>query len=111
MPKLDFDFVTVTADLIPETLDAIRKGDVDAAIGQHPFLQGYLPIYYMADYVVNGNPMPEGQVLLPAEIVTIDNLDEVVERQTDPQKAIEWYQAFLEEHLAEVEANVVPFED
>jgi len=55
--------------------------------------------------------MPEGQVLLPAEIVTIDNLDEVVERQTDPQKAIEWYNAFLKENLAKIEANVAPFED
>jgi ABC-type sugar transport system substrate-binding protein len=111
MPKLDFDFVAVTADLIPETLDAIRKGDVDAAIGQHPFLQGYLPIYYMAKYALDGEPMPEGQVLLPAEIVTADNLDEVVERQTDPQKAIEWYAAFLAENLDAIEANVVPFAD
>jgi ABC-type sugar transport system substrate-binding protein len=111
MPKLDFDFVTVTADLIPETLDAIRKGDVTAAIGQHPFLQGYLPIYFMADHTLNGTPMPQGQVLLPAEIVTIDNLDEVVERQTDPQVAYDWYTSFLKENLDEIKTNIVPFSD
>jgi hypothetical protein len=55
--------------------------------------------------------MPEGQVLLPAEIVTADNLEEVLERQTDPDKAVEWYAAFLAENLDAVEANVVPFED
>ena len=55
--------------------------------------------------------MPNGQVLLPAEIVTADNLDEVLERQTDPAKAVEWYKAFLEENLADMEANVVPFEE
>jgi ABC-type sugar transport system substrate-binding protein len=111
MPKLDFDFITVTADLIPETLDAIQKGDVTAAVGQHPFLQGYLPIYFMADFVVNGTPMPEGQVLLPGEIVTIDNLDEVLERQTDPEVAYQWYTAFLKEHLNEFRENAVPFSD
>ena len=111
MPKSDVDFVTVTADLIPETLDAIEKGNVDAAIGQHPFLQGYLPIYYMAKYVMDGQEMPNGHVPLPAEIVTADNLDEVLERQTDPAKAVEWYQAFLDENLADMEANVVPFEE
>lgn len=111
MPKLDFDFVTVTADLIPETLEAIRKGDVTAAIGQHPFLQGYLPIYFMARYAMDGTPMPQGQVLLPAEIVTADNLDVVVERQTDPDVSYKWYQAFLEENLESIEANVVPFTD
>ena len=111
MPKIDLDFVAVTADLIPETLDAIRAGSVDAAIGQHPFLQGYLPIYYMADHVLNGKPLPEGQVLLPAEIVTAENLDTIVERQTDPAKAIEWYNAFLKENLDDIQANIVPFED
>ena len=111
MPKLDFDFVTVTADLIPETLEAIRKGDVTAAIGQHPFLQGYLPMYFMARYALDGTPMPNGQVLLPAEIVNADNLDQVVERQTDPQIAYEWYQAFLKENLEQIEASVVPFTD
>jgi len=111
MPKLDFDFITVTADLIPETLDAIEKGYVDAAIGQHPYLQGYLPMYTMADYVLNGTPLPEGQVLLPAEIVTKDNLNEVLERQTDPEVASDWYKAFLDEHLTEILANVVPFQD
>jgi ABC-type sugar transport system substrate-binding protein len=111
MPKLDFDFVTVTADLIPETLDAIRQGYVDAAIGQHPFLQGYLPIYFMARYTLDGTPMPQGQVLLPAEIVNADNLDLVVERQTDPQKSYEWYSAFLKDNLQAIEADAVPFED
>lgn len=111
LPKLDIEFVAVTADLIPETLDAIEAGSVTAAIGQHPFLQGYLPMYYMAKYALEGQEMPHGQVLLPAEIVTIDNLDEVVLRQTDPEVAYDWYKTFLSEHLAEIEANVVPFED
>ena len=86
MPKLNeegIDFVTVTADLIPETLDAIENGFVDAAIGQHPYLQGYLPMYFMIDHVVNGAELPAGQVLLPAEIVTIDNLESVKERAAD----------------------------
>jgi len=111
MPKLDFDFVTVTADLIPETLEAIRNGDVTAAVGQHPYLQGYLPIYFMADYVLNGTPMPNGQVLLPGEIVTSDNLDVVLERQTDADVAYEWYAAFLAENLDALRENVVPFTD
>ena len=109
MPKIDFDFITVTADLIPETLDGIKAGSVDAAIGQHPFLQGYLPIYFMARFVKDGTAMPSGHVPLPAEIVNIDNMDTVVERANDPQKAQEWYAAFLKENLAEIEKNVVPF--
>ena len=114
MPKLNadgIDFITVTADLIPETLDAIENGYVDAAIGQHPFLQGYLPMYYMIEYVVNGEDLPDGQVLLPAEIVTIDNLETVTERASDTEKAAEWYKAFLAENLDSITAGVVPFTD
>jgi len=114
MPKLNeegIDFVTVTADLIPETLDAIENGFVDAAIGQHPYLQGYLPMYFMIDHVVNGAELPAGQVLLPAEMVTIDNLESVKERAADSAVAQEWYKNFLAENLESIKANVVPFTD
>jgi ABC-type sugar transport system substrate-binding protein len=114
MPKLNeqgIDFVTVTADLIPETLDAVQNGFVDAAIGQHPFLQGYLPMYFMIEHVVNGAELPAGQVLLPAEIVTKENLSTVQERASDPAVALEWYKTFLAENLDSIKANVVPFTD
>ncbi len=112
IPKLKAKtFVTVTADLIPETLDAIDKGYVDAAIGQHPYLQGYLPMYFMADYVLNGNPLPKGQVLLPAEIVTKTNLSTVQSRAKDPNVAYEWYKTFLKDNLDAIKKNVVPFTD
>jgi len=114
MPKLNaegIDFVTVTADLIPETLDAVENGYVDAAIGQHPFLQGYLPMYFMIRYTLYGEDLPAGQVLLPAEIVTKDNLSVVQERASDSEKAKEWYKNFLDENLESIKANVVPFTD
>lgn len=114
MPNLNeegIEFVTVTADLIPETLDAIENGYVDAAIGQHPYLQGYLPMYFMIEHVVNGAELPAGQVLLPAEIVTIDNLESVKERAADSAVAQEWYKTFLDENLDSIKANVVPFTD
>jgi simple sugar transport system substrate-binding protein len=31
-------------DLLPETLQAISDGDVDFAIDQQPYLQGFLPV-------------------------------------------------------------------
>lgn len=114
MPKLNadgIDFVTVTADLIPETLDAIENGYVDAGIGQHPFLQGYLPMYFMIEHVVNGADLPSGHVKLPGEIVTKDNLATVQERETDPAKALTWYTDFLDANLTDIVANVVPFTD
>lgn len=114
MPKLNeegIDFVTVTADVITETIEAIEDGYVDAAIGQHPFLQGYLPMYFMIRHTLYGEELPAGKVLLPAEIVTIDNLETVNERAADADVAKAWYADFLEENLESIKANVVPFTD
>lgn len=111
MPKIDLDFITVTADLIPETLDGIKAGSIDAAIGQHPFLQGYLPIYFMARFVNEGIAMPSGHVPLPAEIVSSGNLNSVIERANDPVIAREWYSEFLKNNIEEIEKNVIPFTD
>ncbi len=68
-------------------------------------------MYFMIQHVVNGEDLPAGQVLLPAEIVTKDNLDTVKERASDVAKAKEWYKAFLAENLESIKANVVPFTD
>lgn len=111
MPTLDFDFVTVTADLIPETLQAIQDGSVTAAIGQHPYLQGYLPIHDMAQHVLYGVPLPSGAVVLPAEIVTAENVDAVLQRENDADYQEEWYETFLLTQLEAIHQNVFPFED
>lgn len=39
-----------TFDLSPEVLTAIRNDQIDFAVDQQPFLQGYLPIVFLADY-------------------------------------------------------------
>jgi ABC-type sugar transport system substrate-binding protein len=111
MPTLDFDFVTVTADLIPETLQAIQDGSVTAAVGQHPYLQGYLPIHDMAQYVLYGVPLPSGAVQLPAEVVTADNVEAVLQRENDDAYQRQWYATFLLTHLEAIHNNVVPFTD
>ena len=39
-----------TFDLSPEVLTAIRNDQIDFAVDQQPFLQGYLPIVFLAEY-------------------------------------------------------------
>jgi len=111
MPTLDFDFVTVTADLIPETLQAIQDASVTAAIGQHPYLQGYLPVHDIAQHVLYGVPLPSGSVVLPAEIVTADNVDAVLQRENDAEFQKQWYETFLLTRLEAIHYTVIPFEN
>jgi len=101
-PRLGMDFVVVTADLVEETLKGIKEGSITAAIGQHPYLQGYLPIRDMALYYLEGQPLPEGHVALPLETVTKENVDTIVARQSDPKIQYEWYHEFIPKAVKEI---------
>jgi simple sugar transport system substrate-binding protein len=41
-------------DLVPETLNAIKNGDLDYTIDQQPYLQGFLPVVALYLYKVSG---------------------------------------------------------
>jgi simple sugar transport system substrate-binding protein len=43
-----------TFDLSPEVLSALRAGQVEFAVDQQPFLQGYLPIVFLTQYARYG---------------------------------------------------------
>lgn len=44
-------------DLIPETLDNIKAGATDAALSQNPYMQGYLPVKALFEYITAGKPL------------------------------------------------------
>jgi len=41
-------------DLVPETLNSIKAGDLDYTIDQQPYLQGFLPIFALYLYKLSG---------------------------------------------------------
>ncbi len=41
-------------DLVPETLTAIKNGDLDYTIDQQPYLQGFLPVFALYLYKLSG---------------------------------------------------------
>jgi simple sugar transport system substrate-binding protein len=43
-----------TFDLSPGVLQAVAKGQIDFAIDQQPFLQGYLPVVFLVNYIKYG---------------------------------------------------------
>ncbi|MFG1685612.1 sugar ABC transporter substrate-binding protein [Nonomuraea sp. NPDC049269] len=51
-------------DLVPETLTAIKNGDLDYTIDQQPYLQGFLPVLYLYLYKLSGG------LLFPSETNT-----------------------------------------
>ena len=91
-------------DLGRETLDAIKAGTVQVAVGQHPYLQGALPIVAMARHLRTKQPLPQGWIDVGTEVVTRDNVDALYERETDEKKQSQWYADYMTKHFADLNA-------
>lgn len=68
-----------TFDLEPAVLRAIADGDVLFAIDQQPWLQGYLAVVLMANFVENGTMAGGGDLIRTGpSFVTRDNAEQVI---------------------------------
>lgn len=71
-------FTLGTFDLSPTILEALKSGDLDFAIDQQQYLQGYLPVMFLDEYVKHGL-LPAGDVPTGPGFVTQDNAAQVIE--------------------------------
>lgn len=105
------DFFVGGFDLEPETLTAIKEGNADVTIGQHPYLQGYLPIKGMIEALLSGEEMVEGWVDVGAPIVDASNIDEIMAVETDPEALYNYYNTLIAEQYSDLKAIAKPFFD
>jgi simple sugar transport system substrate-binding protein len=61
-------------DLVPETLTAVRNGDLDYTIDQQPYLQGFLPVLALYLYKLTGGLLFPTQTNTGLLFVTKDNV-------------------------------------
>ena len=117
----DSDFVAGGYDLTEDNLAAIEDGFADVAIGQTPFMQGYLPVYMLVDALRNGVELELSFVDAGTEIVTADRViepfglpeitfDELLELAASPEAAREYYQPLVEGVIADWQSSVEPIE-
>jgi simple sugar transport system substrate-binding protein len=71
------DITLATFDLAPTVLQAIDKGDMAFAVDQQQYLQGYLPIVFLTNYIQYG-VVPADVVLTGPAFVTEDNAKQVI---------------------------------
>ncbi|WP_192036470.1 sugar ABC transporter substrate-binding protein [Halomonas sp. YLGW01] len=71
-------FTLGTFDLSPSILESINQGELDFAIDQQQYLQGYLPVMFLDQYAKNGL-LPAGDVPTGPGFVTQENASQVIE--------------------------------
>ena len=79
-------------DLDPPTLQAIKDGWAQVTVGQQEYLQGYLPVRAARGAPDQWHAAGRGWLETPTEVVTAENVDDYVSRQTDDQVQHEYYQ-------------------
>ncbi|QEM83491.1 sugar ABC transporter substrate-binding protein [Halomonas binhaiensis] len=67
-----------TFDLAPETLEAVRDGEMLFAMDQQQYLQGYLPVQILAQYNRYG-VVPTTDIQTGPNFITQDNAEQVIE--------------------------------
>ena len=66
-----------TFDISPEVIQALSKGQMSFAVDQQQWLQGYLPVIFLANYATHG-AVPENDLILTGpSFVTQENVDRV----------------------------------
>lgn len=95
-------------DLNKETLEAVKNGTCQVTLGQHPYLQGYLPVLALVRHLKDKKPLPQGWIDVTTEIVTKDNVDKVAPRENDPAAEKKWYKAFIADKFADLSGNAKP---
>jgi len=69
-------------DLLPETLNSVKGGDLDYTIDQQPYLQGFLPVLALYLYKLSGGLMFPTQTNTGLLFVTKDNVAPYQSTQT-----------------------------
>jgi ABC-type sugar transport system substrate-binding protein len=103
------DWEIGTYDLEPETLEGLESGEIMIAIGNNPFLNGYIAGQVLYEYLKSGESLPEaGLIDTPPELVTSRNVSDFLALEEDPELRLEHTQQVVEEQYPDFSEAIVP---
>ena len=70
-----------TFDISPTILEALLKRQMSFALDQQQWLQGYLPVVFLANYAKYGSILQNGLILTGPSFVTPENVEQVATLQ------------------------------
>ena len=109
------DYLIGSIGLNPDGLQGIADGTALVAIGQKPFMQGYVAMRAMLENLANGTETPRGWIDVQPEIVTAENVAEVAAREElladGTAETQAYYQPEIDALFADVNSQVQSFAD
>ncbi len=95
-------------DLNLETLEAIKAGTAQVTVGQHPYLQGYLPVRALVEHLRDKKPLVKDWVNVGTEVVTQDNVAALLEREANQAAETRWYADYMAKQFPDLAALARP---
>jgi simple sugar transport system substrate-binding protein len=74
-----------TFDISPGIIQALMKKQMNFALDQQQWLQGYLPVVFLANYAKYGSILQNGLILTGPSFVTPENVEQVANLTTKGQ--------------------------
>lgn len=95
-------------DLDKEIVASLKDGTTQISLGQHPYLQGYLPVLALVHHLRDKTALPKGWVNVGTEVVTKANVDAITPRETDPAEETKWYKDYIAKNFGDLNALAKP---
>ena len=109
------DYLIGSIGLNPDGLQGIADGTALVAIGQKPFMQGYVAMRAMLENLANGTETPRGWIDVQPEVVTAENVAEVAAREESladgTAETQAYYQPEIDALFADINSQVQSFAD
>jgi len=94
-------------DLEAGNLDAVKKAYVSFIMSPEHWLSGYVATKALADSALNGTKLIQGLMLIPGKLVDSSNIDEIIDRQSDPKKVDAALSPVGDDILANADKHIV----
>ena len=104
-------YLTAGFDLNAATLRAVKDGTNFATLSPEHFMKGAIAIRLLAEAATQGRALPEGWIDSGALLVTKDNVDEVISRQTSDDAKDAWFGPKLDDFFQDLKSHTRPLKD
>jgi len=109
------DFEIASIGINPDGLDGIERGIALAAVGQRPFMQGYVAMRAMMQTLAEGGDVPRGWIDVRPELVTAENVEAITAREESVSDGYgptrEFYAAEIDGIFEDLPGSVQSFGD
>lgn len=83
----------------PVAVKALEGGLVVGAVTQRSWVEGYVGMKLLANHILRKQPMPDGWINTGFDIVTKDNVRQIIKVLQDPKQAQQYYGALAQRLL------------